>query len=112
MTNLRGPAAASAPPPVSASSLKENVERVSAVASTGFGSGVVETGDPTTGWDSSVAKECSSTACSSGARSGTRSSDVAKKLVIADGPRSRRVSLSYLLAASSAVSNLPGEERA
>jgi hypothetical protein len=28
-------------------------------------------------------------------------------LVIADGPRSRRVSLSYLLAASSAVSNVP-----
>jgi hypothetical protein len=59
MTNLRGFAAASAPPPASASSLEENMERVSVAASMGFGSGVVETGDPTTGWDSSAAKECS-----------------------------------------------------
>ena len=31
--------------------------------------------------------------------------------MIADGPRSRRVSLSYLLAASSAVSNVPSHIR-
>jgi hypothetical protein len=49
MMNLRGPAAASAPPPASASSLEENVERVSVAVSTGFGGGVVETDDPTTG---------------------------------------------------------------
>jgi hypothetical protein len=71
------PPAASAPPPASASSLEENVERVSAAASTGFGGGVVETGDPTTSWDSSVAKECSSMACRDGTGSETRSSDVA-----------------------------------
>jgi hypothetical protein len=56
-------------------------------------------------------KECSSTACSDGAGSGTRSSDVAGKLVIADGPWSRRVLLSYLLAASSVVSNVPSHIR-
>jgi hypothetical protein len=88
MTDLHGLAAALALPPASASSLEENVERVSAAASTGFSGGVVETSDPTTGWDSSTAKECSSTACSDGAGSGTQSSDVAGKLVIADGPRS------------------------
>jgi hypothetical protein len=48
MTNLCGPAAASALPPTAASSLEENVERVSTAASTGFGGSVVETGDPTT----------------------------------------------------------------
>jgi hypothetical protein len=111
MTNLHGPADASAPPPTSASSLEENVERVSATASMGFDGGVVETGDPTTGWDSSAVKECSSTLCSDGAGSGTRSSNVAGKLMITDGPRSQRVSLSYLLAASSAVSNVPSHIR-